>query len=367
MEKITSRNRIYTQIYNRREISRQELSQELNLSLPTVNQGLKELTEKNLIGFVGNFESTGGRKAQVISVKENAKAAVTITISKYYIKSAVINLMGDIIYAALIREEFQPEKEYAGWIADMVNSAIENSKIAPEDILGVGLIIPGVFDRNDEIILSAPILQLRNYPVKKFTEYIPYRCRIMNDAKSGALAHMWKNADENPHIYLMIDKGVGGSIVCGRKMNLMGIHKRAGEFGHMTLYPGGRKCSCGKRGCVEAYLSVGRLSDDLGITVEEFFTDVEKGNYEYRELLEEYIRDLCIAVNNIYMVFDCDITVGGTLSLYLLKYRDMIRKELEKLSSFDTDGMYLSISHSDENSVAAGAGITFIEEFIKSI
>ena len=72
-EKITTtdvkrfnKNRIFRLIHYADKISRQEIADILQLSLPTVNQNLKLLLEKNLIDFVGNFESTGGRKAQAI-------------------------------------------------------------------------------------------------------------------------------------------------------------------------------------------------------------------------------------------------------------------------------------------------------------
>ena len=75
-EKITTtdvkrlnKNRIFRLIHYTDKISRQEIAEILQLSLPTVNQNLKLLTNDGLIEFEGNFESTGGRKAQAIIVK----------------------------------------------------------------------------------------------------------------------------------------------------------------------------------------------------------------------------------------------------------------------------------------------------------
>lgn len=45
----------------------------------------------------------------------------------------------------------------------------------------------------------------------------------------------------------------------------------------MTLYPDGRKCMCGKKGCVESYLSARNLSSDLGIQIDEFFKKASEG------------------------------------------------------------------------------------------
>ena len=59
-----NKNRIFRLIYNSDKISRQEIADQLGLSLPTVNQNLKMLMEDGLIEYVGNFTSTGGRMAK---------------------------------------------------------------------------------------------------------------------------------------------------------------------------------------------------------------------------------------------------------------------------------------------------------------
>ena len=68
-----NKNRIFRLIYNSDKISRQEIADRLGLSLPTVNQNLKMLMEDGLIEYVGNFTSTGGSRAQAISISNNAR------------------------------------------------------------------------------------------------------------------------------------------------------------------------------------------------------------------------------------------------------------------------------------------------------
>ena len=100
-EKITTtdvkrfnKKRIFRLIHYADKISRQEIADILQLSLPTVNQNLKLLLEKNLIDFVGNFESTGGRKAQAITVNGMSKCAVSVNLSDAGIKVSLVDLKG---------------------------------------------------------------------------------------------------------------------------------------------------------------------------------------------------------------------------------------------------------------------------------
>ena len=94
-----NKNRIFRLIYNSDKISRQEIADRLGLSLPTVNQNLKMLMEDGLIEYVGNFTSTGGRRAQAITISNNARKAISVNIKADYINVDVVGLKGQIIYS----------------------------------------------------------------------------------------------------------------------------------------------------------------------------------------------------------------------------------------------------------------------------
>jgi len=164
----------------------------------------------------------------------------------------------------------------------------------------------------------------------------------------------------------MINDGVGGACVSNDKI-VQGEHNRYGEFGHMTLYPDGRKCMCGKKGCVESYLSARNLSSDLGIQIDEFFKKASEGDAQCVKVLNEYLDNLTTGINNLYIIFDRDIVIGGFVSRYLLEYEENIRQRLIDKYSFDTDGRYFSISSCTSERTDTGAAIMFLSEFINSI
>lgn len=361
-----NKNRIFRYLYDNKELSRQDLVQGLSLSLPTVTQNLNELEESGLIDYVGNFNSTGGRKAQVITLRKEARITIGIEIRKTYIRILIIDLYGRVLDYEKYIKTFSTEEEYSRNLAYLVKNMVEQNQIEKEKILGIGLAVPAVFDSAMEYIIKAPSLELYNYPVKKLTQYFEYPVVIENDANSGAFNELWNHYQGESMIYLLIEKGIGGCMI--QKDNIVkGCHHHAGEFGHMTLYPKGRDCKCGQKGCLEAYISIARISEDLDCQVEDFFAGLSAGNKEYHMIWEEYMENLCIGIHNIYMMYDEQIVLGGILTGYLEPYAEKIIARLSEMNIFEGSGDYLKLAKYQSRAVAVGAALQLVSGFMKTV
>ncbi|WMJ88964.1 ROK family transcriptional regulator [Anaerocolumna sp. MB42-C2] len=361
-----NKNRIYRLIYNNREIARQEIAARLSLSLPTVNQNLKELTEEELIEYVGNFQSTGGRKAQVITPVHNARITIGLEIRKNHVSILAIDLYGTVLDYEKYVKTFSEEEEYSRYLGYLVHNIIEHNHFDKSKILGVGIAVPGVFDQEKEYIIKAPSIGVNRYPISKLTHAIDYPCIVDNDANAGAFTELWNNSKGEDKAYLSVGKGVGGCII--KKDELYkGHHHRAGEFGHMTISPGGRLCNCGQKGCLEAYISTARISDDLGCQIEDFFSELTVGNKKYLKIWDEYLEYLCMGINNIYMVYDSDVVLGGVLAQYLDPYLDEIKKRLAERNFFEKSGEYFKLTGYQSRATAIGAALQLVNKFIESI
>ncbi len=390
VEKITTtdvkrlnKNRIFRLIHYADKISRQEIADVLQLSLPTVNQNLKVLTGQDLIIFSGNFESTGGRKAQVISVNGDARYAVSVNISDSGIRVSLVNLKGEIVCSVKSTTAFSTDDSYGKMVAAFVADVIKRYHIVESSVCGVGITVPGIFDVANEMIVSAPTMSVRNYPIERITRFIPYPCRAMNDARANAYAEFWYDrktggggvvADEKNYcstsqdgkIYIMLNTGVGGCYIDNEQIRT-GRNNRYGEFGHMTLHPNGCKCLCGKNGCFEAYVSSRKLSVDLDVSLEEFFCQLKGGNEQYAVIFDKYLDDLTTGINNLYIMSDASIVLGGPVARHLVPYKDRIIDLLVKKYAFDTDASYFSFANCTSEQSDAGAALTFLGDFIRNI
>jgi len=380
-----NKNRVFRLIHFSGKVARQEISDALRLSLPTVNQNLKYLFDEDLIEYAGNFQSTGGRRAQVIMVNGASRFAVSVNVTANEIFAYLVDLRGQVIdeislAIKIANNEFEPRIDL------LVNKLIDRNSIDKDKVLGVGITVPAIFDNDNKTILSAPIMGLKNYDVANLTRGIEYETIVVNDAKAYAFANYWKtkqleasnlisvrNFDEKKLmdsdfscIYLMLNEGVGGAFIDGETTR-KGLHNRAGEFGHMTIYPGGKKCYCGKKGCFESYVSTRVLSTDLGLNLKEFFHGVETDNVDYVKVFKDYLYNLAIGINNLYVMNDCDVCICGPLASYLKNYEDRLKKLLVEMCPFETDASYLTFTNCSDGEAKVGAAFMFLIDFIASI
>lgn len=370
-----NKNRIFKLIYNNDSISRQDIADILGLSLPTINQNIKMLKEEGFIRLEGNFDSTGGRKAQMIMVNSSARYAVSVNICPSEIRTSLIDLKGEIIDEVRSETEFRTDESYGVKVSGLIDSIISNNNIQGDNILGIGITMPGVFNSDNSMIIFSPPLGIKNYKTANITKYIKYNYIVQNDARANAYADYWyshrnknimDNEDMDEKLYLMVSDGVGGACV-SNNMIMKGEHNRYGEFGHMTLYPGGKMCMCGRKGCLESYASTRNISTDIGMSLDEFFNKVKDKDEECTSLLDEYLDNLTTGINNLYVIFDRDIVVGGVMSRYLDEYEDDIRQRLISKFSFETDGSYFLLSKCSSKRADTGAAIMFLTEFINGI
>lgn len=362
-----NKNRIFRLIYNSDKISRQEIADQLGLSLPTVNQNLKMLMEDGLIEYVGNFTSTGGRRAQAITIDNNARKAISVNIKADYINVDVVGLKGQIIYSMAVKAHFSKSSAYIEKLTDAVRHAVDYVGADADDILGVGITVPGILDDEKQILISAPPLKAKNYDFTRLISAIDYPVIVMNDARAEAYAGHWFNGKpEDEKIYIMLGEGVGGAYINASAIR-NGVHNRGGEFGHMVIHPGGKQCLCGKKGCFEAYVSEKVLSSELDMTLDNFFELAAQGNKNNSDVLDEYMDNLALGINNIYTMMDCDIVLGGTVAPYLKQYENSIKERLVNDYSFDTDADYLRISEGGGRKSGLGAALSFVARFIDGV
>jgi predicted NBD/HSP70 family sugar kinase len=362
-----NRNRVFRYIYSSETpVSKQDVAQNLSLSLPTVGQNLRELLDNGLLELQGTFDSTGGRKPKAIGVTASFKYAVGIMISNRHIHIACIDLRAHQMCEQALFKPFTGDETYCKELSQILETFLDENGIDRSRLLGVGIALPGIPDEeHDELDFSAAV-NARHMPMSLVRKYIPYPCFFENDANAGGVAEWWNSNTNSTMVYLSVQKGVGGAVLLDGT-SYMGHHHHSGEFGHMCIVPGGRPCRCGKQGCLEAYCSTARFSDDLGISREDFFLGLEQGNEQYQALWDDYLAHLAIGIYNIHIVLDCDIVLGGVLAQFIEPYLDDLRARIKNISCFETDGSYLRCSKYRKWTSCVGVALHFISEFIDSI
>ena len=363
-----SRSSIYHYLYQAKDFcSRQSLAKDLGLSLPTVYQNLSELMSAGLVRDSGQQQSTGGRKASGLSIVPDARVAVGVSITENRLRMAVVDLcLQELAYQKTVIGPDADFLELGPFLAQMLERVLDDRRIDRERLLGVGVALPGIITPDGSRISSAPTLRLRDVSLDGLIRGIPYPTYVENDATSGGYAEWFERRDKQSMVYLSLENGVGGSVLF-HGMPYAGYNRRSGEFGHMCVEIGGLPRTCGRQGCLEAYCSASRISDDLGITLEEFFAGVERHEIDYEILWHDFLRHLAIGINNIRMALDCDVVLGGFLTENITPYFPLLKEYTAANNPFETTADNLHLSILRKHMVPLGVALHFVAEFLDHI
>ncbi len=143
----------------------------------------------------------------------------------------------------------------------IIKELTAEANIMPSDIKGIGIGCPGSVVKETGTIEILPNLNWSNVPiVDMLKNFFDLPIAIANDASAAILGeHVYgvaKNLDDV--VMFTLGTGVGGGLILNGKLYEGGSCK-GGELGHVTLYVDGEPCTCGRRGCVEAYVSATAL------------------------------------------------------------------------------------------------------------
>lgn len=372
-----NRNQIYRYVCKYGKVSNPDIAKALGISMPTIHQNIRELMEWGLIHEDGVFESTGGRKARVIAPVYNFRYAIGIDITKNHVGFALTDLSGNVLIHRRQYMPFANERQYYAGLGEMAEEFLCSSDIPKDRFLGFGISVPGIVDARNDVITFSHVLGITNVPCSIFSQFIPYPCIFTNDANAALIAEMFRFSERKPTVLLSLSNSVGGAIFYESSNGLeekqvgdslyYGDNFRSGEFGHMTLFPGGKKCYCGKIGCTDAYLSAKILSEHTDGKLEIFFEEMEKGNKEFAQIWEEYLSNLAIAVNNLRMFSDCQVIIGGYVGSFIEPYLSYLQEKAAALNTFENNALYIKPCHYKVEASALGAALRLVEGFLYTI
>ena len=364
--KKNNRNRIFRYICKNGIVSNPDISYKLKMSLPTVTQITKELIEMGLVEENGELQSTGGRRAKALSAASNVKQAVGLDITKNHISLILTNLTGEMLKYERIFYPYTPEDAYYYDINKKLERFLEASGTDRESIIGIGISFPGIIDLEKRMIAGSHILGVKSLSFDEVSRFFSFPCYFLNDANAGAYAEGIQTEDLERFFYLSLSNTVGGAYFSKGRLE-QGKNLRCGEAGHMTVVPEGELCYCGKRGCLDAYCSARCLSDMTDGKLEKFFRRLEAGEDKFALAWDKYISYLAIAVNNIHMILDCDIILGGYAGSYMEKHIQDIRDKIKRRNTFSEENAFVRACSYKFEAAAMGASLKVIETFVEHV
>ena len=267
----------------------------------------------------------------------------------YYIG---VDLGGTNIAAGIVNSEFQIVKKgsvptnVAGRTAEEIikdmgalcDSLVKDAGLTFDDIEYVGIASPGAIDPVRGVVNYANNLPFSRFPIADtLKKFIPVKkVLVENDANAAAKGEAVAGAAKGVGDVVMITlgPGVGGGIIIDHKV-YSGFNYAGAELGHIVIEYNGRQCSCGRKGCWEAYSSATGLinmtkeklaeceakgiptlmtdfvKEEGKVSGKTAFAAMKKGDAPAKEVVDMYIGYLGCGLSNIINIFQPEILVIG--------------------------------------------------------
>ncbi|WP_260606724.1 ROK family protein [Streptomyces sp. WAC08241] len=312
-------------------VSRQDIAAATGLSFATVANLVAELIEADVLVEAGHEDSGGGRPRARLAVNAGRGVLLGVDVAETSVQAQVFDLELRVKHGVelpLPRGEVRPA-DVVDAIATAVEDLLTASDTPPSRVLGAGVSVPGPVEREGGVSVFSPYWSWREVPLRALlAERLAMPLYLDNPLKAATVAEMWFGAgrDVDDLVVVTLRGGVGAGVAVGGTL-YRGATNSAGEWGHTCLVLDGRDCRCGKRGCVEAYVStagvartvrelrpesaLSRIGDETA-TVDALARAAAEGDPAAVEAVERTARYLGVAVANLLNLLNPQaLVIGG--------------------------------------------------------
>lgn len=280
---------------------------------------------------------------------------------KYYVG---IDLGGTNIAVGIVDESYQiisrstlktqairPAEQICDDMEKAVTLALASAELTLADVEWVGIGTPGTVNHDTGVIGYANNLDFHNVPIRTMMEdRLGIKVFVENDANAAAYGEVVAGAGRGVDnmIAVTLGTGIGGGILIDGKI-YSGQEGSGGELGHMGIVAGGRLCTCGRHGCVEAYASAtglinltkeaierpdgGKLKElaekEGKVSGRTAFDAMRAGDSAGEAVVNEYVEYLAYGLVNYINIFAPElIVIGGGISKEGETFLELLRKAM---------------------------------------
>src|SRR5215208_6172311 len=238
-------------------ISRSEISHITGWSKAKASQEIRSLVEKGYLLEIGEGVSQGGRKPGLLRINNQLGYIAGIDIGATSLDVALADVTGSVLQRCSEPTDVKltPETVF-GRCSELLLELIRAQGVTPEQMLGVGVGVPGPVDFARGVLVAPPLMpEWENFPIRDFFKktFVSTFVVVDNDVNIMALGEQraGDGAGIDHFIYVKIGTGIGAGIISNGKLH-RGSDGSAGDIGHICVDKEGPLCACGNTGCLEA-------------------------------------------------------------------------------------------------------------------
>ncbi|MEZ5704345.1 MAG: ROK family transcriptional regulator [Burkholderiaceae bacterium] len=250
-------------------LSRARLAQESGLTKSTVSLLVRELIDEGWLCEAESTTASGmGRPSTPLQIDGTRRAVVGVEVAVEVLRAVAVSLTGEVLIAIEEPLKGRQPSVVCRQAARLIARLVKELARRPVQLSGVGMGLPGAFDEATGRVGFAPNLGWRHVDfVPQMVAALekagvpPTSLHVQNEADTAALSEYEFSGQEvqDSLIFVTCDVGVGAGILLNDRL-FTGMQGMAGEIGHSILQIDGPPCSCGRHGCVEAFIGARALT-----------------------------------------------------------------------------------------------------------
>ena len=315
---IKSKNRvkIFSMILRSGGISRIELGKSLHLSPASVTRAVDELVQAGLVYEEKKEITYIGRRPVLLNIRKNSCYSMGINISRRSLRLCIQNLQDEIIYETKGNIwEIEQGEDLLRVLHRYIGESLEKSGVSVEKIIGVGISIRGIVNRQKGTVIYSQKTQ-EIIPLVDSVKQI-FECSVLLE-NNVDMDLKYVYAKTFPYtdnlVYIYVDEGIGGGMISGRKM-IRGENNLAARFSHLLVEPDGKRCSCGKKGHLEPYLARSEMEKEYkkktgeSLKLVEICERAKGGDLPAKQVLEFALDKLAAALSQVVVLFNPGVIV----------------------------------------------------------
>ena len=307
--------------------SRTDLAEASGLSNGAVTRIVTELIEEGFLVEQSIGVSTGGRRPVLLDLDTTGRVVAGLKLMDDAILAVLVDLKGTVIANSRTALRSHDAKAVLGKAAKAVERLLDGIGAAHERLAGVGLCMPGTIDWQTGVCQLAPFFNWHDVHVGELLHDLTgVPVAVDNDVNALAVAEslFGRGRTARDFAVITLGRGVGAGLVTGGRV-YRGANGGAGEFGHVVSELGGRRCECGKSGCLEAYVGeqalLGRVHEQgkryTDIDMDAFLGLVAAHDQVAGSIHTEAITRLGAAIANLVNLLNPELVVLGGESAML--------------------------------------------------
>lgn len=324
--KYSNRDRILECIYRNPRISRKEISDLTGITPATVTTTTATLLHAGVIRELGEIQDTrkSGRNRIALDIRDEYGYVIGCEFITTALTVCATDLHGRILCS--FRQPHSPQlyRELPRLLVDYIRRCIAAVDFPEEKLLGIGLAVPGHMDMEADLFVSSNP-NWGHFSARAIQQHFSCPVWAENNVRCMALAEYLHNPVGTPSSFALYH--IGRGMFCANVADdelYIGTTYGSGEIAHTIAIPGGKRCECGKRGCLQTIATESAILENAGIllrsdrdtllkslvptgealTIEQVITAYELGDPAVRHLLSQALEYICMSALNIAVLMN---------------------------------------------------------------